>query len=137
MSWMTAFLASLPVSLFLLWVFYLAVMNLARVKALDRADRDRAAEDPTFICPPRRMTPFVTTIGTLALLLGWALDFFVNVFVLTAVLVEVPHELTVTSRLKRHNETTYKWYEAVPWAKAVVRWFKPLLDPYDSRGSHV
>lgn len=76
-------------------------------------------------------------MGTFALLLGWSLDFYVNVFVMTVVMLEWPQEMTVTARLKRHNANTYRWYEAAPWAKAVVSWFGPLLNPYDSKGKHI
>lgn len=137
MTWLYIFLASLPLSLFVLWVFYLAVMNLARVRGLDREDKNRAEADPSFVRPEPRMTPFVTGVGTFALLIGYTLDFYVNVFVMTPVLLEWPQEGTVTARLKRHNGNTYRWHEAAPWAKAVVRWFGPLLNPYDPKGKHI
>lgn len=137
MIWLIAYLAYVPLSLFLLWVFFLAVMNLGRVRALDREDRNHAAADPTFTAPPLRMTPFVASLGTGVLIIGYLLDCLVNISVLTVLLFEFPHELTVTARLKRHNEETFKWYETMPWNKALVRWFEPLLNPYDPKGKHI
>lgn len=96
-----------------LWVFYLAVMNLKRVK--DAGQLHRAA----------------LVLGTPVLIVGYALDAMVNVFVMTVLLVELPREVTVTARLKRHNRTS------TGWRKAVAAWFEPLLDPFDPSGNHI
>jgi hypothetical protein len=49
----------------------------------------------------------------------------VNVTWLSCVLLEVPEELTVTSRLKRHYQI------AGTWGRTVAEWFVPYLEPYD------
>ena len=113
MIWFGAFLASLPLSLFLLWVFYLAVMNLKRVKD--------AGE----------LKGIANYAGTIAVIIGYGLDCYVNTFVLTLILLELPRELTVTARLKRHNQAV------TGWGKQVAILFLPLLDPFDPDGKHI
>lgn len=97
---------------YLLWVAYLAVMNLKR-----------AAQ--------------ARTIGTTAWLLGlplvvvaYVLDVVVNWAVMTLALLEWPREWTVTARLKRHCGTA-------TWRGAVARFVcHQLLDTFDPSGRH-
>ena len=97
----------------MLWVFYLAVMHL-------REARD-AGRIPRFAYLP----------GMVALFAGYALDFFVNVVVITVVMLEVPRETTVTARLKRHRDDS-------GWRGAIARWLAAqLLDPFDPSGRHI
>ena len=100
-------------STYALWVFYLAVMNLKRAKDAGMLTRTAAV------------------LGYPVLFVGWILDAFVNVFVLTVVMLELPRELLVTTRLKRHNRYGHGW------RKSFARWFEPLLDPYDPSGDHI
>ncbi len=95
-----------------LWLFYLAVMNLKRVRDLGL------------------LSPLALAFGMPILFVGLALDLIVNVVVMTVILVELPQETTVTSRLKRHNR-------GKGWRKAVATWFEPLLDPFDPSGNHI
>lgn len=97
----------------LLWVFYLAVMNLSRARKAGTLSK----------------TAYV--FGLPVLIIGLALDLLINVLVMSLVLWEIPRELTVTSRLKRHHKAS------TGWRLAVVRWFEPLLDPYDPDGDHI
>jgi hypothetical protein len=46
-------------------------------------------------------------------------------------LLEMPQELTVTARLKRHIK------ESTDWRSGVASWFIPLLDPFDPSGKHI
>lgn len=96
-----------------LWVFYLAVMNLKRVK-------DNGG-----------LSTWALRFGYPVLIIGYVLDILVNWFVVTLLLLEFPQEYTVTSRLKRHNR------ESTGWRKAVVQFFEPLLDPFDPTGNHI
>lgn len=96
-----------------LFVFYAAVMNIKRV-----ADAGR-------------LTWFGKVLGYPTLLIGLALDFAVNVLVMTPLLLELPRELTVTSRLKRHHASS------TGWRLAVVLFLEPVLDPLDPSGDHV
>jgi hypothetical protein len=100
-------------SLYLLWIFYLAVMNLKRAKEAGL------------------LTKTAKVLGMPVLIVGYALDCFVNVTLMTIVLFEVPQETTVTARLKRHNR------ESSGWRKTVAVWAEPLLDPYDPSGDHI
>jgi hypothetical protein len=99
-------------STYALWAFFLAVMSLARAKA------------------DKKLTKTALVLGYPLLVVGYVLDAFVNVFIITVFLLELPQELTVTSRLKRHNKGT-------GWRKAVAAWAEPLLDPYDPSGDHI
>ena len=96
-----------------LYVFYAAVMNIKRV-------RDAG-----------KLTTLGKVFGYPTLVIGLILDLLVNWFVMTIVLLEVPRELTVTSRLKRHHK------ESTGYRLAVVKFFEPVLDPLDPSGDHV
>ena len=96
-----------------LWVFYLATMNLKRV-------RDSGG-----------LSPWALRFGYPVLFIGLLLDIAVNWLVVTIILLEFPQETTVTARLKRHNR------ESSGWRKAVVSFFEPLLDPFDPSGNHI
>ena len=100
-------------STYALWVFFIAAMGLKRAK------------DAGLLSATAKV------LGYPVLIVGWLLDAFVNVFVMTVLLLELPQELTVTARLKRHNRVTGGW------RKAVARWAEPLLDPYDPSGDHI
>jgi predicted transporter len=100
-------------SFYLLWVLFLAVMNLKRVKDAGLLHRK------------------ALILGTPVLILGLLVDALVNWCVMTLVLLELPQEVTVTARLKRHNKATGGW------RKKVVGWFRPLLDPFDPSGGHI
>jgi hypothetical protein len=96
-----------------LYVFYAAVMNIKRV-------RDAG-----------KLTWMGYALGYPTLFIGLFLDLLVNWFVMTIILLELPRELTVTSRLKRHHE------ESKGWRLAVVKFFEPVLDPLDPSGDHI
>jgi len=98
---------------YMLWVLYLAVMNLKRVKDIGL------------------LTGKAIVLGTPILIIGLVFDALVNWLVMTVVLLEFPQEPTVTARLKRHNKTS------TGWRKAVAVWFEPLLDPFDPSGDHI
>lgn len=100
-------------SVYGLWIFYLAVMNLSRARKA------------------KLLNKTATALGLPVLIVGYLLDAFVNVFVMTLVFVEWPEELTVTSRLKRHIKT------GQGWQFRVASWFIPLLDPFDPSGRHI
>jgi len=107
------YIAASALGFYILWIFYLAVMNLKRVKDAGL------------------MTKTAMVFGYPILLAGWLIDFIINAMVLTLILLEWPKEMTVTARLKRHNASS------TGWRKAVAVWFEPLLDPYDPSGDHI
>jgi hypothetical protein len=96
-----------------LWIFYLAVMNLKRV-------RDAG-----------KLGTVAKVFGYPVLLVGYALDVLVNVTLMTVLFLEIPRETTVTARLKRHNRT------GSGWRQRLAAWFEPLIDPYDPSGDHI
>jgi len=101
------------VGFYVLWVLFLSVMALSRAKKAGLLSKT------------------ALVMGTPVLLVGYLLDFLMNVTVMSLVLLEFPKETTVTRRLKRHHK------ESTGWRLAVVLWFEPLLDPYDPSGDHV
>ena len=100
-------------SSYLLYVWYAAVMNVKRVRDMGKLEQ------------------VGKLFGYPTLIIGLILDLIVNVFVMTILMYEVPRELTVTSRLKRHNRTSQGW------RLKVVKFFEPMLDPLDPSGDHV
>ena len=96
-----------------LYVWYAAVMNIKRVRDMGK------------------LTTLGKVFGYPTLVIGLILDLLVNWFVMTIILLEVPRELTVTSRLKRHHK------ESTGWRLAVVKFFEPVLDPLDPSGDHI
>lgn len=105
-------LAALLVT-YALFVFYAAVMNIKRV-------RDAG-----------KLSWFGKVLGYPTLFAGLLLDLLCNVFVMSIVLAELPRELTVTSRLKRHKR------EGSGWRLSVVLFFEPVLNPLDPSGVHI
>jgi len=101
--------------LWLLWIFYLAVMNLKRVRNAGKLGR------------------VALVLGMPALLVGYVLDVLANVVVFTVLLLEPPRwgEWTVSARLERHHSGT-------SWRARIAQWFETeLLGPYDPAGYHV
>ena len=98
---------------YLLWVFYVAVMHIAKVR--DAGKLSRAAY----------------ALGVPTLIIGFVLDLIVNVFVMTIILLELPRETTVTKRLKRHHK------DSTGWRIKVVEFFEMILDAFDPDGDHV
>lgn len=97
-----------------LWVFYLAVMNLKRVKDMGKLGK------------------VALVLGTPILIVGLVLDLLANVLVFSVLLLEIPQETTVTARLKRHKR------ESTGWRLRVTNWFaSELLDSFDPSGVHV
>jgi len=100
--------------LYLLWLLYLAVMNLQRA-------RDAGT-----------LSKVALYLGLPLLYFGLLVDFLVNVLVMTVVLLEIPREWLVTSRLKRHKAT------GSGWRHAIAVWFgENLLDAFDPSGKHI
>ena len=100
-------------SLYVMWVFYLAVMNLKRA-------RDE-----------KKLTPLVTAVATPLIVIAVALDIVLNIVLLTVVFMEFPKEYTISQRLKRYN-TTEKGYRL-----KVARFMEQFLDPFDPSGEHI
>lgn len=98
---------------YVLWIFYLAVMNLAR-----------ARDNQTLTKP-------ALYLGTPIFIIGYSLDVFVQLFVMSFLFLELPKEWTVTGRVKRHL------YSGEGWREKVAAWFcHHLLNAFDPDGKH-
>ncbi|MDO9357856.1 MAG: hypothetical protein Q7T70_02540 [Polaromonas sp.] len=102
-------------SVWLLWVFYAAVMRLKMV-------RDAGGLDGR---------PWIMAFGYSTLAVGLVLDFFVNVVVGTIVFRELPREWTLSGRLWRLSNDLDSWRQR--WALAIR---VALLDEIDPAGIH-
>lgn len=96
-----------------LWILFMAVMNLKRVRDMGK------------------LGTLSKVFGYPVLVVGYALDVLVNVTLMTVLFAEIPRETTVTARLKRHNRT------GSGWRQRLAAWFEPLIDPYDPSGDHI
>jgi hypothetical protein len=106
------FLAAIG-SIYALWIFYLAVMSLKRA-------RDAG-----------EMSITAYRLGLPVLYLGLLIDFLVNVIILSIIMLELPKEWLVTSRLSRHLSA------GTGWRAHVAAWFcTNLLDTFDPSGCH-
>jgi hypothetical protein len=103
------FLASGPISLYVLWLYYLSVMALKR--ANDRSE----------------LTGFVRYAALSIKYTGLALDAFCNIVWMTILFREFPQEWLVTARVSRKKK------EGDP----IAIWMcETLLDPFDPSGCH-
>lgn len=104
-------------SIYVLWLFFLACMNLKRAKEAGTLSKS------------------AMVFGYPIVLLGYVIDFLVNTTAMTIILLELPQwqigELLVTDRLKRLHKT------GSGWRLFVALWFVPLLNPYDPDGGHI
>ena len=99
--------------LWVLWVLFLAVTNL-----------NQANTEGTL---PRVIRPLA--YGTLYI--GLVVDFVVQVTVATVLWLELPKELTVSSRVARHIKT------GNGYRHKLAIWFRDsLLKPFDRSGGH-
>lgn len=110
---MTMYAVTLFFLTYALWIFFLAVMSLKRAHDADK------------------LSPVAYALAVPVLAVGYALDVLINMVVMTAVLFELPREMTVTARLKRHHS------ESTGWRLYVVLFIEPILDPFDPSGDHI
>ena len=101
------------IAVYALWVFFLAVMSLQRAKAAGL------------------LTRTALVLAYPVIVAGLLIDFVVNALVMTVLFLDLPRELTVTARLKRHNR------HGSGWRQRLAKWFEPLLDPFDPDLDHI
>ena len=100
--------------IYFLWIFYLAVMTLKR-----------ARDDGT-------ISKVALLLGYPVLVVGYVLDFCVNVTLLSIIVLDLPKETTVSLHLRRLSKT------GTPYQKAIANWIaKNLLDAFDPSGTHL
>ena len=100
-------------SIYALWVFYLAVM------CLWRAHKQGAISKPAIV-------PAYVTLAV-----GAAIDCLVNITVMSVLFLEPPRQLLVTQRLQ------YQIKHGDGWRKALARWIcRNYLNAFDPTGDH-
>lgn len=103
-------------AIYVLWLFYLAIMNLKRAKDAGT------------------MTPVARVLGYGIAVPGLILDVIVNVTVGTVLFLDAPHlsRLTLSARMS--------WYynNDTGWRRDLSEWFaRSLLNTYDPSGEHI
>jgi hypothetical protein len=101
------------VSVYALYVYYCAIMNILRVYRQGK------------------LTVLGRVFGIPTLVVGLAIDVFVNIFVATVVFLDPPREWTLSQRLSRYLRTSSGYRHAI------ARWIEPVLDPLDPSGDHI
>ena len=99
--------------LWLFWGLYVLVMGLYRAKLDGRLSK------PLII------------MGAPFLVVAYVMDVLANLTIATVLFQELPQELTVTARLKRHLKKHTDWRFGVAHALC-----ESLLDPLDPTGRH-
>lgn len=97
---------------YLLWVLYLAVMNLKR------AQMNGTLNLQTKI------------LGYPLVWFAYFIDFTCNL-IISVVLLDFPRETTVTEHLKRMKATQ------TGWRLSIAKWFETILDQFDPSGDHI
>ena len=110
-------LCLLPAYTFLLfyvmWILFLAVMNLKRAKDAGN------------------LSPVAHALGLPLLLFGLTLDWVANLTILSLLLFELPREWTVSERLSRHI------HDPSGWRQKIAKWVCGVfLDSFDPSGPH-
>ncbi len=102
-------------TLWALWVLYIAMMNVKRVTAT----KPLVWQAKILVYPT--MAVFET------------IEFAANVVVLTVLFVDWPREVRVSDRLRRYWKRPARY----GWRLHVVKFIKPMLDPFDPAGPHI
>lgn len=100
-------------ALIIFWVLYLASMNLIRARVEGKLDK------------------VGTALGFPIVLIGAVVDVVFNLTIFSLVFIELPREIMVTKRLKRHIK------HGTGWRKKLALWVcQNLLNPFDHTGNH-
>lgn len=110
-------------------LMYLTFVHFAAVM------RIRELRDSGKISP--RGTPLLWWTGMMVLAIGLTLDFLLNVWTASVVMLEFPREWLTSNRLDRwlHSSQTDWWTRVV--RKRFVLMGQMLLDPVDTDGVHI
>lgn len=117
---LAAYLAFGVVTFFSLWIGYVFVTNLDRVRAINGG----------------KLPPFVWFLSAGAVMIAVSADIIFQIFYGTVIFLDIPRELTLSQRMSRYwnedpNDTN--------WRKLVVGWVKKqtLIDLFDRTGNHI
>jgi hypothetical protein len=106
-------------SLVVFWVFYLAAMNLLRANVEGKLGK------------------VAWVIGTPVVFVGMVIDLVFNITLFSLLFLELPRELFVTKRLKRHIKSQWHGNKKELWRKSLALWIcSNLLNPFDHTGDH-
>ena len=103
------------VTLWALWVLYIAMMNIKRVEA-------------TQPLPIRVRLLVYPTIAVFEIV-----EIVANVIVCTILFLDWPREHRVSDRLRRYSRQP----NTAGWRLQIVKFLKPMLDPFDPAGPHI
>ena len=98
-----------------LWVLYIAMMNIKRV--FDTQEMSFRVK--MLVYPTVAVFELVEIIS--------------NVFVCTIIFLDWPKEIRVSDRLRRYWNNPYRY----GWRLHIVKFLKPMLDPFDPTGKHI
>jgi hypothetical protein len=100
-------------TVYALWLFYLAVMHLARAREAGTLSRT------------------ALYLGYPLFLIGYTLDVFVQIVVASVIFLDPPRDWTLTGRLKRYINGPEGWRETV-----AIWMCQHLLNAFDPDGRH-
>ena len=101
--------------LWALWVLYIAMMNIKRVEATQ----------------PMPIRVKMLVYPTMAVF--EVVEVIANVIVCTLLFLDLPKEVRVSDRLRRYWTDPEKY----GWRLHIVKFLKPMLDPFDPAGPHI
>jgi hypothetical protein len=110
-----SFITVICLTLWALWVLYIAMMNIKRVAA-------------TQSMPLRVKALVYPTVAVFELV-----EIFANTIILTILFFDWPKERHVSDRLRRYWQHPIKY----GWRLHIVKFLKPMLDPFDPAGPHI
>ena len=110
-----SFVVFVLLTLWALWVLYIAMMNIKRVT----------------LTKPVPWQAKILVYPTMAVF--EVIEFIANVVVLTVLFFDWPREIRVSDRLRRYWKRPAKY----GWRLHVVKFIKPMLDPFDPAGPHI
>ena len=101
--------------LWALWILYVAMMNVQRASTNGKL-------------------PWQANLLVIPTTLVFdVIEFIANVVVCTIILWDLPKEITVSDRLRRYAANP----DRAGWRMSIVRFIKPMIDPFDHKGPHV
>jgi hypothetical protein len=110
-----SFILFVLLTLWALWVLYIAMMNIKRV----------AATQPMPIRVKMLVYPTMAVFEVF--------EVVANVVILTVLFWDWPKEKHVSDRLRRYWKRPARY----GWRLHVVKFLKPMLDPFDPTGDHI
>ena len=110
-----SFVVFVLLTLWALWVLYIAMMNIKRATLIK----------------PLPWQAKLLVYPTMAVF--EVIEFIANVVVLTVLFFDWPREIRVSDRLRRYWKRPAKY----GWRLHVVKFIKPMLDPFDPAGPHI